>query len=218
MDKIEQYLEEYAGNRFIRALVQLIPFGVGGAIDVTIQKTVDSIIKERARAFFDELNQNIKPDEALLERNDFIHAYFSTAKYALNTRRLEKIRLFARLLSALPEDDLNIDEFEELLHLLDDLSYREILALNKLDELSYRTDRLVEDSDYAWCSRFWREYHEFLTKDLKLEQRHTADFLIRICRTGCYELLPVQKGQWIKGIGKLTPTYSLLKKYVADQG
>ena len=51
----ENLLVRYEGNRVIRGLVQLIPYGVGSAIDVVVTKTLDNIREERSHAFFDEL-------------------------------------------------------------------------------------------------------------------------------------------------------------------
>ena len=87
-------------------------------------------------AFFDELAKgDVIVDEELLKSEDFLHAYFATTKYALNTRRREKIEMFARLLkSSITEKDISsIDEYEDLLKVLDELSYRELLALRILE-------------------------------------------------------------------------------------
>ncbi len=110
MSKLQPVLEKYENNRVIRGLIQLVPFGIGGAIDVVLTKTLENIQEERASAFFDELaKDDAVVDESLLESEDFLHAYFVTAKYALNSRRREKIKMFARLLkSSLTERNMSM--------------------------------------------------------------------------------------------------------------
>ena len=57
-------------------------FGIGGAIDVVLTKTLENIQEERAGAFFDELVVgNIVVDEDLLKSEDFLHAYYATTKF-----------------------------------------------------------------------------------------------------------------------------------------
>ena len=55
MKNIQLLLEKYENNRVIRGLIQLVPFGIGGAIDVVLTKTLEKIQQERATTFFDEL-------------------------------------------------------------------------------------------------------------------------------------------------------------------
>ena len=131
MNVLQPLLEKYEGNRVIRGLIQLVPLGIGGAIDVVLTKTLENIQEERAGAFFDELAAgNIVVDENLLKSEDFLHAYYATTKFALNSRRREKIKMFARLLkSSLTDKEIsNIDEYEDFLKILDELSYRELIA------------------------------------------------------------------------------------------
>ena len=99
--KWQSLLERYDGNRVIRGLIQLVPLGFGGAADVSLVLTLEKIREERTREFFDELGKgNIIVDSSLLESEDFLHCYFATVKYALNSRRREKIKMFARLLKS----------------------------------------------------------------------------------------------------------------------
>jgi len=67
MNKLQPLLEKYEKNRVIRGLIQLVPFGIGGAIDVALTSTLEKIREERAAAFFDELDKgNVIVDESLL--------------------------------------------------------------------------------------------------------------------------------------------------------
>lgn len=216
MSKLQPLLEKYENNRVIRGLIQLVPFGIGGALDVVLTKTLDNIREERAAAFFDELAKgNVVVDERLLESEDFLHAYFATTRYALNSRRREKITMFARLLkSSLTENNIaNIDEYEDFLKILDELSYRELLALKILDEYS-STPRTEEQNDLQWTNQFWDEFEQRLAKGLNIPTNQVADFMNRIARTGCYEMFTGGYWDYTDGKGKLTPTYHQLKKFV----
>ena len=216
MSKLQPLLEKYEKNRVIRGLIQLVPFGIGGAIDVVLTKTVESIKEERAVAFFDELAKgDVVVDERLLESEDFLHAYFATAKYALNCRRREKISMFARLLkSSLTEKDISdIDEYEDFLKILDELSYRELLALRILDEYS-STPRTEKQNDLQWTNQFWDEFELRLAKELSIPEDQVSDFMNRIARTGCYEMFAGGYLDYTGGKGKLTPTYNRLKKFI----
>ena len=218
MTAIQSMLEKYEGNRVIRGLIQLIPFGMGSSLDVILSKTLDKIQNERVTAFFDELAAgNVVVDEELLRSEDFLHCYFSTTKYALNSRRHEKIQMFARLLksSLLDDGPKGVDEYEDFLKILDELSYRELKALSLLDEYSGRI-REEEQNDLQWTNTFWDEFEKRLPIELSMPLDEVPNFLTRISRTGCYETF---KGGYFdseEGIGKLTPMYHRLKKFIID--
>lgn len=209
-------LARYEGNRVIRALVQLIPFGIGGALDVVVTKTISNIRDERSRIFFDELANTSKPLEpAILESEDFLHCYFSTAKYALNSRRREKIEMFARLLKSSLSDSgpRDIDEYEEFLEILDDLGIRELRALVILDTFSDRP-RTAEHNDLQWTETFWDEFRERVVQELSIPEVEVSDFMNRISRTACYEMFIGSYLGYVGGKGKLTPTYRRLEQFI----
>lgn len=218
MSKLKPLLERYENNRVIRGLIQLVPFGVGSAIDLVLTKTLENIQAERASAFFDELAiGDVVVNEKLLESEDFLHAYFATTKYALNSRRREKIRMFARLLksSLLEEDISNIDEYEDFLKILDELSYRELLALKVLDEYS-PYPRAEKQNDLQWTDNFWSDFERRLAEELSIPENQVTDFMNRIARTGCYETFAGTYANYTGGKGKLTPTYHRLKKFIEE--
>ena len=127
---------DYAGNPVVKALIRLIPNGIGSAADVLIMNRADRIKKERIRAFFDELaTGHVVLTNELIANNDFLHSLDSTMRAAFRTRREDKIRMFARLLvrGAIENKARSEDDYEELLGLLDELSYREWQALLLFD-------------------------------------------------------------------------------------
>jgi len=215
----ENLLARYEGNRVVRGLVQLIPFGIGGALDIAVTKTLNNIREERSRTFFDELANTSKAlDPAMLESEDFLHCYFSTARYALNSRRREKIEMFARLLKASlgetgPQD---VDEYEEFLEILDDLTFRELRALAIMDTFSDHP-RTSEQNDLQWTNTFWDEFENRIVKELLVPKDEVSDFMNRISRTACYEMFTGGYMDYTGGKGKLTPTYRRLKRFISSE-
>jgi hypothetical protein len=215
----ENLLARYEDNRVVRGLVQLIPFGIGGALDVVITKTLSNIREERSRAFFDELIKTSKPLEpTVLESEDFLHCYFSTVRYALNSRRREKIQMFARLLkTSLGETGpRDVDEYEEFLAILDDLTFRELQTLTIMDAFSDRP-RTPDLNDLQWSNTFWDEFEDRIVRELGVPNDEVRDFLSRISRTACYEVFTGGYFDYTGGKGKLTPTYRRLKRFISSE-
>ena len=213
-------MRRYESNRVIRGLIQLVPYGLGSAIDVVIMQTYANMRKERMSKFFDELSKdNIVVDETLLKSHDFLHCYLLTIQLALNTRREEKIRMFARYLkNSLHEPrPSSIDEYEDYLQILDDLSYREMQALSLLDEFSDRP-RESDNNDLTWTESFWNEFEEKMVAQLSIPRTELASFMNRIARTGCYEMYTGSYWDYTGGKGKLTPIYVRLVEYVQERG
>jgi hypothetical protein len=216
--KWQSLLERYEGNRVIRGLIQLVPLGFGSAADVALVHTLEQIREKRTREFFDELARgNIVLDESLLESEDFLHCYFSTAKYALNSRRREKIQMFARLLksSITDEGPQGVDEYEDFLKILDELSFRELQALNILDTFSGREKKKDQDA-FAWTGSFWGEFIYRIEIELNIRSDEVTDFINKISRTGCYEMFVGGYFGYKGGRGQLTATYHRLKKFIME--
>lgn len=215
----EKLLARYEGNRVVRGLVQLIPFGIGGALDIVVVKTLSNIREERSRIFFDELASTSTPlDPAMLESEDFLHCYFSTVRYALNSRRREKIQMFARLLKASlgEKGSRYVDEYEELLEILDDLTFRELQALAIIDSFSNRP-RTPDQNDLQWTNTFWKEFEDRIVSDLGVPRDGVADFMNRISRTACYEMFTGGYKGYTGGKGKVTLTYQRLKRIICSE-
>lgn len=209
--------ERYERKPVLGALVRLIPYG--SAAEAAVFTVVANLRRERAQVFFDELasaNGIDNPD--LLESEDFVHCFFSTAKFALNTRRREKIRMFAKLLQrvTVPHGGLaDVDEYEDFLGILDELSFRELRALDILDAFS-GTPRSDDQNDMQWAMGFWDEFCRRLSDELPIPEEEIAHFLSRIGRTGCFQELT---GYYSSrpGMGRLTPRYIRLKELVQGE-
>lgn len=218
-DLMDSLVEKYAGNTTLRVLAQLVPAGIGAAADTGIIARAERIKAERTRALFDELaSGKTEITEDLIETDEFLHCYFATVEAAQRTRRHEKIALFGRLLKSsfgntAPRD---IDEFEELLSILDDLSFTEWQALLILDRYS-NAPRGSAENDLQWSNHFWRQFLEALTKELNIPKAEATSFLNRIQRTGLYEQFVGGFMDYTGGVGKLTPRFHRLKQFIASQ-
>lgn len=218
MGDVQSLLNRYQGNRVIRGLLQLVPFGIGSALDVVLIGTIEKIRMERAQVYFDELaSGDLVVNSALLESEDFLHCYVLTTRLALNSRRREKITMFARLLKNSIRDtgDVDVDEYEDCANILDELSYREIQALSLLDEYS-GVPKEDEQSELQWINIFWENFETRLCSQLNIPEEQVPDFMNRIARTGCYEMLTGTYWDYTGGKGKLTPTYRHFKKFIVD--
>ncbi len=216
---VEGLAKRYKKNFVIRSLVQLIPFGIGSAADTTIVTLVENIREDRVRTFFDELAAGkVELKQELLENEEFLHCYFATVSAALRSYRKEKIRMFARLLkkSTLPDSLSNIDEYEEYLGILDELSYREILVLNLLDKYESKFPQEKDKNDLERANRFWDEFTKELEESLQVPQDEIDAVLTRLNRTGCYETFIGTYAGYTGGKGKLTATYRRLKSLVSE--
>ena len=207
----------YEQNPVIRALVKLIPGG--SATEAAVLTQINRIREKRKRAFFDELaNSDGINNPELLQSDDFLHCFFSTMRFMLNTRQEEKIRMFARLLTCttVKNHELsNVYVYEEYLDILDELRYREFQALTILDSFSGYA-RGKDQNDLQWTQQFWDDFCLQLVKEVGILHEHIPHFLIRICRTGCYE---EHLGYYdnSRGVGKLTPIFQKLKCFVQEQ-
>lgn len=131
---VDNLLIDYVDSPVVRALLQLIPH-LGSSVETILSSRIDTIRTERLRTFFDELACGDPPlTPELIDTEDFLHCYFRTAEAALKTRRREKIVYFARLLKTglRSETVKDVDEYEELLSIIDELSYRELEFLLSL--------------------------------------------------------------------------------------
>ncbi|MCD4780782.1 MAG: hypothetical protein K8S27_09590 [Candidatus Omnitrophica bacterium] len=130
LNPIAELSKKYSESPIIRSLCQLLP-GWSSA-DTLLQHRADEIKKDRLLTFFDELAKGeiaLKPE--LINSNDFLHCFFATARAALNSRRKDKIEMFARLLNDFISSNFltNANEYEEFLSMLDELNHIHISIL-----------------------------------------------------------------------------------------
>lgn len=206
-------------NPIIRALVQLIiplvPYSIGSAIDILLTSKIENMRDERYRTFFSELADGSEPlTEELIQSDDFLHAFFSTLKAAVNTRRKEKIKLFARLLlTASKEQNVGSDKYEEFLNILDNLSVRELhilLILKYFEDMHSSELKANEENETELqvAIRFWEDFEAMAHKKCAVSSGELRAILNRLNRTGLYETFIGTYAGYTGGQGKLTPIFS----------
>jgi hypothetical protein len=212
---IETLVKRYERSAVLRALVQFVPFSVGSAADTALMTRVATIRADRTRVFFDELANDEKPlHPELLENNEFLHCYFATSAAALRTQRNEKIQSLARLLRSSTEDGkiATVDEYEEFLNILTELSQRELSVLVMLDQYETRYPLQADENDLQRANRFWDAFVQQISQDFSIELREVDSVLTRLNRSGCYETFTGGFFDYTGGKGKITPLFHRLKE------
>ncbi len=189
--------------------MQLVPGGLGSAADVGIVHRAEQLRKTRLKTFFNELaNSRVPLTQQIIESDDFLHCFFCATRAAMNTRREEKIILFAKILQAsvsfTPPDDL--DEIEELIGVVDKVSGREWKALTILSSFD-KTFRIKGNNDLQWAMTFWNEFEAAVSKELAIPPYEVAAFLNHIERTGLYAQFVGGFMDYAGGVGKLTQKF-----------
>lgn len=219
-ETIEQLANSYQANPTIRGLIQLIPFGVGSAADVALVTILENIREDRARELFDELEKGaVQLTPEIIKSEDFLHCYFSTTRAALNTRRREKIRYFARLLaSSISSSEIpTVDEYEEWLSILDEISYRELGILAVLSRYEKEYSYPARRGDIQQANQFWDRFSSEVCSRFSIPNGELNGSLTRLNRTGLYETFIGMYIGYTGGKGKLTPLYAKLEKLIRPE-
>lgn len=206
-------IEAFVSNPVVRALMQLVPGGIGSAADVLIMDHVDRIKQKRLHAFFEALQQgDVQMTTDLLANDDFLHCLDATLRAAVRARRYEKISLFARLLDQgfVRGKARSVEDYEDLVSVLDDLSYREWQALLLLD--CYLADAPPADNPLLRVSAVWDRFVADLDTELCVEPAEASSFMNRIARTGLYNEITGAYWDYTGGKGAPTPKLSRLKE------
>jgi hypothetical protein len=198
---MEDLSEEYLKFPIIRSLLSLIPGGFGSASDVLIVERAQKIRARRKRTFFDELAKGaVKLTPELIENDEFLHAFSAAAHAALRARKDEKIRMFARLLinGAVNAEAKSLDDHEEMVSLLDEISFRELEALTIFEDY---WESASGDNDLLKVSSFWTDFVADLNSKLNIPEDEASSFMIRISRTGLFtEIILEDLGERRQGL------------------
>ncbi len=223
---LQKIADAYESNPVVRGLVQILmfplPYGVGNAIDAALTAKIENMREERLRVFFEELASGTRDlNEETIQQEDFLLAYFATLKAAVNTRQKEKIRLFARLLSnAAQTEQTGSETYEEFLHILDDLSLRELHILSilkRLEDVHPNLPKVMKEGELAEndlqrANRFWDDFEKAVESEVGIHPDELRAILNRLNRTGLYETFIGMYLGYAGGRGKLTP---LFKEFAA---
>ncbi len=217
LEKVSDWFESFfTDNPNIRALLQLEPTGIGSAYEVMLSHKISEMRKQRFRIFMDELSKGEKElSPELIDSEDFLHAFFSTANASLNSRREEKIRLFGKLLlQATKANSFRTDIFEEFLSILDELSLREFYLLAILAHYERITCRDKSQNDLQFASSFWAEFEQEAADKLNISQIELPSLLIRLTRTGLFETFSGLYFDSQGSKGKTTPLFEKFSQWV----
>ena len=133
----------------------------------------------------------------------------------------QKQRLFARLLASGLEEGVftDVDDYEDLLGVIDDLTEREfllLLALENYERKYYENGRFASNKHRSFEGLFRQEAAQVLQVPIEsLPDDELRASVIRLNRTGCYALMG-----WRDGPAKdcaLTNRYYRLKKLITDE-
>ena len=218
-ERLAELADRYKDRPLVRGLVQLIPAGIGSAVETALLTKLANYRAGRLRVFFDELAEgklSLTPD--IIESEDFLHAFDATTRAVLRARRTEKVKLLARLLKSSFRDEgpASIDEYEELLAILDDLSFREIKVLAILARHERDTAFRPEDNDLQRANKAWPGFETEVQARLGISPEQLAPVLVRIQRSGCFA--EITGGYWgyVGGRGRLTGLFQRLQDVVGD--
>jgi hypothetical protein len=206
----------YSKQPGIRALLKLIP--AWSSADGLLQTRADQIKHQRLRDFFDALaTGHTQITEELIQSDDFLHCYFKTTQAVINTRRKEKIELFARMLGAALDAKIltGLDQYEELLDVLDSMSFREFGVLRMLKD--YETSYATKDfnNDVVRIQAYWPEFLSNACKSFEIEEAEIDAFMERLQRTGLYTRNTSAFWDSDPRIGKTTCQFAKLCELVA---
>ena len=191
-------LDRYGNNVVIRSLIQLVPLGIGSAIDTALGMQLSQIQIERAIRFFDRLHENgLALTDKELKQEDFLHCFIVTVDAALKSRRLEKVDLLADLLNGGVRSGYisGADEYEEVLDVLDDLSYRELAALSIIQTVEAQTPHDADQPEYYWVRQCKEKAAPMMEQRLGLVPDEVDPFLRRLGRSGLLSRVSMGKAE-----------------------
>lgn len=203
-------ITKYAERPFVRALVQFLQYG--GIADTLLQARYDRIRRERFEYFVDELAAG-QLSEELLHSDDFLHCFYQTTQAALTSRRREKIALFGKLLNGFANAG-DLDEYEELLQSLEQLSLREFRVLVLLHKFETNEPRMAEQNDLQHASEYWERFSQNACGTLHIAPAEFAGYLARLSRTGMYCEFTGAYFDYDGGVGRTTPLFARLCDWI----
>jgi len=225
-------LKGTVGDGFIKDLSMLAtsavvdPTGISPVITLAnlLLSGCSSLVKEREIMLLEELNKNPNMLTAdMIKKSDFLHKALITFKIVAVTNREEKIRYFANLLkSSAIQDDIDVDEYEEYLNIVADLSFRELQILSIIDKNyilypvpSDPIDDIMTKYKQEWENAFFPRVRSQIQETLGARGEELDDILIRISRSGLYKQIKYIGGD--NGNGTLTPLFFRIKELIQLQ-
>ncbi|WDD99527.1 hypothetical protein [Thalassomonas actiniarum] len=202
-------------NPLVRGLIQLIPGG--SSLDVLAQERLSQIETERFNILIKALEEGeLDLTEDILNSNEFLHAFVKTSRATVQTYRREKIQLLAELFTATFKDNQfnKIDEYEELLSVIDDLSVRELNILSLLDSFEQKHPVQKEENELQRSDHYWGTFIETVENEFSLNRDELKGVLVRLQRSGLYAPFEGNYWDYEGGRGFLSALYYKLRHFI----
>ena len=201
----------------IRAVFRTI-VPLGDVIDTNINEVVNNFIKQKQEIFLNEILKN-NTELSTVDVNDveFIMNFKKTLDAVNRLSNNDKIKYFAKLLKNgyMEKERISNDEYEEILRILTDLSYREINYIFFLYDFESKNDK--EDKNY------WYHFMSEFEQKFKIHRYKSYEIYKRIANTGiiCEELklesrTVAEKSDYEDNDKLLTDTLDLKYFYTTD--
>lgn len=222
------FLDPYKNNSILRGLFQfaISVLSISHPISAFTVTGIETALftwrenqKNKWKSLAEELNNWEQLCSELLENADFLHCFNRIIEAIETTQSHEKIRYFARLLKASTEPAIiaSIDEYEEFLSILKELSSRELHVLTILDKYESQFPIIEGESPIARSDKFWKQFTTELNQELHIPIEEVRFILSRLTRTGCYQMFIKNRSGAVNSTGdcgRLTPVYYHLKKII----
>jgi hypothetical protein len=220
--------------KFLLSLIESIS-GVGpvlAASRAAFEQKLSNIQEERRVIFFDELDKGGLITPEMLEKEEFIHSFLVVNRAAVNTYQREKIRRFARiLLTAVEENDLAGDKFEEFTRILESISTRELYILSVLNSFEAANPHQIRrkqyhdgkdtiegeeylEDDVQRTTRYWLDFEKYIEKRLDIQSEVLSSILTGLNRTGLYETFSSILWDYGVGKGKITELFKQFAEWI----
>lgn len=212
--------QDYANNPMLQGLIKQIP-AIGWVLDASLKQSSTAIIRSRTRLLFEQLASGAeKLNPSLLEDNDFIYCFYCTYQAVLKNRNAEKVVLFTKLLletSKLDTENLSsLDEFDEFMSIIDDISMREWVLLNEIYKIEQEHFTSSDGKDVPSVMKYWPKLITDIVEHLDIPRNQIVGMLARLNRTGCYLTITGSYLDYPGNMGTTTELYMRLRRIVLD--
>lgn len=168
-----------------RELDLFTSWAIGSGIDAIVAAGARKLQLKRLHKLLDELEElGVQVTEEQVKSDDTMHVLLRTIDVATCAARGEKTRLLARMLGEYLEQGVikTVDEYEEMLSLVDDLSWRELHVIVILRQEEVKLERVGAES--PWRTEDWNRFIARVEDETGVSVDHLPGFLTRLSRTG----------------------------------
>jgi len=144
VSKLDEFSEKYSSLEILRAPIQLIPFGVGSAIDSLFGTRANEIQYNRLFDLINGIKQELnnlkesKINKTFLDSDEFYFLCRDIFVKVANTRELDKIKLFKNIfVNSISFREHEMSFIEVCNDILDQLSKADILLLKLIKQHNY---------------------------------------------------------------------------------